>query len=216
MSQLCLKCGRVQNVSPSGSCTVCGQVIHAVTQRQTGTKAKSGTAGQEALPAHISTAIAMLYWGACICYLLGIFLPLMTIKKEVVFGGLTLLKEANTVSLLAGIWSLLKEGQVFLFLLLFLFSVAFPLLKLFLLYGICCDCAPDVEEHKHLKWLSMAGKWSMLDVIVVGLLVVFLKLGDLVEVRIHAGIYFFTASVVMTMLITMLANKATRPCFLSR
>ena len=56
----------------------------------------------------------------------------------------------------------------------------------------------------------------MLDVIVVGLLVVILKLGDLVEVRIHAGIYFFAASVVMTMLITMLANTASRPRFLPR
>ena len=216
MPHLCLKCGRMQNAGPDGTCPVCGQIIHHALHRQTGTKAESGTAGQEVFSAHISTAVVVLYWGACISYLLGIFLPLMTIKKEVVLGGITFLKEANTVSMLSGIWSLLKEGQWFLFLLLFLFSVAFPLLKLFLLYGICCDCDPDGAEPKHLKWLSVTGKWAMLDVVVVGLLVVVLKLGDLVEVRVHAGIYFFAVSVTMTMVITMLAHATSCPRFLRR
>ena len=43
--------------------------------------------------------------------------------------------------------------------------------------------------------LHHAGKWSMLDVFVVGVLVVAVKLGDIVDVDLHAGVFWFAASV---------------------
>jgi uncharacterized paraquat-inducible protein A len=46
----------------------------------------------------------------------------------------------------------------------------------------------------------------MLDVVVIGILVVTLKLGDMVEVNIRAGIYFFTASVLLTMVLSAIAG----------
>jgi paraquat-inducible protein A len=50
--------------------------------------------------------------------------------------------------------------------------------------------------------LSVYGKWSMLDVFVVALLVVSVKLGAMAEARVEIGIYAFAASVILTMLLS--------------
>ena len=52
---------------------------------------------------------------------------------------------------------------------------------------------------KSLTLIETLGKWSMLDVFVVALLLVSLKLGALAKVEVHYGLYFFTASVILTM-----------------
>ena len=62
--------------------------------------------------------------------------------------------------------------------------------------------------------LAVFGKWSMLDVIVVGILVVVVKIEGMVSVKVHAGVYFFAASVILTMITTawigkMLATRGT-------
>ncbi len=46
-----------------------------------------------------------------------------------------------------------------------------------------------------------------IDVFVIALLVVSLKLGDMVDVKIHSGIYFFAASVILTMILTQILHK---------
>ncbi|AHF94927.1 hypothetical protein OPIT5_29970 [Opitutaceae bacterium TAV5] len=155
--------------------------------------------------------VALLYGAACITFLLGIVLPLITIKKEVVIFGIKWVDEMNTVSLLSGTWALLTNRQLFLFLIIFFFSMVFPALKLFFLYKIGFDSKTDLKKKKHLGWLSAVGKWSMLDIFVVGLLVVTLKLGDLVEVKVHAGLYAFAASVLLTMILTLLAKTDRFP-----
>ncbi|OQX45604.1 MAG: paraquat-inducible membrane protein A, partial [Candidatus Sedimenticola endophacoides] len=46
------------------------------------------------------------------------------------------------------------------------------------------------------------GRWSMLDVFVVALLVVSVKLDAIARVQIHYGLYAFSAAVLITMLVT--------------
>ena len=52
----------------------------------------------------------------------------------------------------------------------------------------------------------------MLDVMVVGLLVVIVKIRGMVAVNVHAGLYLFAVSVILTMLMTASIGKmlATR------
>ena len=50
--------------------------------------------------------------------------------------------------------------------------------------------------------MHLYGKWSMLDVFVVAVLLASVKLAGLAQVEIHSGLYAFAASVLLTMLIT--------------
>lgn len=172
-----------------------------------------------------------LFWAAAITYPLGIFLPLATISKHVTGRDVTadegsmlaqgarwlmdffdenptLVDEKNTFSLASGLVELLTQGQIFLFLVVLVFSVLFPLTKLAALGHVVFGNADAATRERQLARLSFWGKWSMLDVFVIALLVVSLKLGDLVDVQIHCGIYFFAASVLLTMLLTQLLHKA--------
>jgi len=127
--------------------------------------------------------------------LAGLQLPLLTLEKFYLFS--------NTVSLYSALVQLGSQGEWGLFLLVGLFSVVFPLLKLTMLAMIWnLEAGNSASHRRHLHWLSEYSRWSMLDVFVVALLVVSVKLGALAQAHVREGIYFFAASVVMTMLLS--------------
>jgi paraquat-inducible protein A len=126
--------------------------------------------------------------------LYGLQAPILTLEKFYLF--------ANTVSLLSALGQLATEQAWGLFALVGVFSVLFPIVKIVLLALIWnLDSARGAAHRRHLRWLAAYGKWSMLDVFVVALLVVSVKLGALAQARVEIGIYAFAASVVLTMLL---------------
>lgn len=134
---------------------------------------------------------------ACAAGLLfyGLQAPILTLEKFYFF--------TNTVSLLSALQLLAQEAEWGLFALIGTFSVAFPILKLLMLLLIWNFEPAQGERHRrHLHWLSEYGRWSMLDVFVVALLVVSVKLGMMAEARVEFGIYAFAASVILTMLLS--------------
>ncbi len=134
---------------------------------------------------------------------LGLKLPLVSVEKFWFFG--------NSVSLLSAISQLWRGGEQGLALLIGAFSLLFPVIKLLLLLVIWNLEDSGSPRHKvHLKWLDTYGKWSMLDVFVVALLVVTLKLGMLAHARVEFGLYAFAASVVLTMLVSAWVGRYTR------
>ena len=125
----------------------------------------------------------------------GLQAPILTLEKFYFFS--------NTVSLLSALQQLAREAEWGLFALVGVFSVVFPVLKNLLLLLIWNFDPSQGERHRrHLRWLAAYGKWSMLDVFVVALLVVSVKLGSLAEARVEEGIYAFAASVILTMLLS--------------
>jgi paraquat-inducible protein A len=98
---------------------------------------------------------------------------------------------------------LLREGKIFLFILITAFSIVLPLLKLGLLYRLVSHSpASATRLQRYLHWMHAYGKWSMLDVFVVAVLVVAVKLGAIASVQMHYGLYAFAGSVLLTMLLT--------------
>jgi len=127
--------------------------------------------------------------------LVGLVSPIITLRKFVLVE--------NTFSVLSGVIELLQNGQLFLFLLLTGFSVLLPVLKLGLLYRLVSrNTAMQDRGRKLLHWMHLYGKWSMLDVFVVAVLVVAVKLGAIVDVEMRYGLYAFAGSVLLTMFIT--------------
>lgn len=136
----------------------------------------------------------------------GLFLPIVTLTKFILLE--------NTFSVYSGVVQLLKEGQLFLFVLITGFSIVLPALKIVMLFIlVSLKNSPAQRFDRYLRWMHAYGKWSMLDVFVVAVLVVSVKLGAIASVEIRYGLYFFAAVVVLTMLITArvshLANRVS-------
>lgn len=131
----------------------------------------------------------------------------MTVSKQWYFLGIKVINESNTVSLFNGLLDLLLQGHWGLFILLLTFSVIFPLLKIILCFAAWS--LPLEKNGRKRIWeiLYHTGKWSMLDVFVVAVLVVSVKLGDLVAVKVHSGIFWFTASDIISILLKAKLSK---------
>lgn len=148
-----------------------------------------------------------LIYVAALLLLVGLVAPIITLRKFVLVE--------NTFSVLSGVIELLQNGQVFLFLLLTGFSVVLPILKLGVLYRLVSrNEAMQDRGRKLLHWMHLYGKWSMLDVFVVAVLVVAVKMGAIVDVDMRYGLYAFAGSVLLTMFITArvvsLAGRSSR------
>ena len=132
---------------------------------------------------------------AAILLFVGLVAPIITLSKFVLVQ--------NTFSVLSGVIELFEEGQIFLFLVIAGFSVVIPILKLWILYRLVSKKEVAREKiKKQLHWMHLYGKWSMLDVFVVAVMVVAVKLGAIADVEMRYGLYAFAASVLLTMFIT--------------
>ena len=136
--------------------------------------------------------INLLLLGALGSLIIGLTAPLLTLEKLYFFE--------NTVSLFSTITELFSQKEWFLFIVIALFSVCVPIVKISSLVLILnLEYKKDSFLDKALHVIEQIGKWSMLDVFVVALLLVSVKLGVLAKVDVHYGLYAFAASVLLTM-----------------
>lgn len=131
-----------------------------------------------------------------ICLLaVGMVAPIITLNKFVLIE--------NTFSILSGTIELLKEGKVFLFIVITGFSIVLPVLKIAVLFMlVSVKNNKTAHLNRYLHWMHQFGKWSMLDVFVVAVLVVTVKLGAIASVEARYGLYAFATAVVLTMFVT--------------
>ncbi len=117
----------------------------------------------------------------------------------------------NTFSIISGTIKLLKDGQIFLFIIITGFSILLPILKMVVLNQLLSKKQiTPVEFKKYLHWMHLYGKWSMLDVFVVAILVVTVKLGAIANVEMCAGLYAFAGAVLLTMYVTASVAKLAK------
>lgn len=133
----------------------------------------------------------LLLWLALGLLFAGIGLPLISVEKFYIFE--------NQVSLYSGTVGLFSEGEWFIGTLLLCFSIVFPLGKNLLLLGLLHGIEGlRARVYTVMQLLSVLGKWSMLDVFIVAILVCSVKLGLLANAQVLAGVYCFAVSVLMT------------------
>ena len=129
--------------------------------------------------------------------------PLMTVRKVYLFS--------ETFSLLGTLISLLTEQEWGLSLILILFSFVFPIAKIGL--AIVMWFILDYRGKflpRILFLVERTGKWSMLDVLIVALIIVGLKASFITDVAVHPGIYLFAGSLILSMIITARINALMR------
>ncbi|WP_145062798.1 paraquat-inducible protein A [Engelhardtia mirabilis] len=130
---------------------------------------------------------------ALLVYPLAVGLPILEIER---FG------HAKASSVGAGAVALLHEGAFLAGAAVLVCSVVFPLLKL---AGILAVTAAPERLTSHARartwhFVEFVGRWGMLDVLLVALLVAMLKLGDLVKVTPGPGLAAFTVLVGLSLL----------------
>jgi paraquat-inducible protein A len=125
----------------------------------------------------------------------GFFTPMLTLTKFMLFS--------NSFSIMTGIWQLLLDGKIFLFILITCFSIILPLAKIILLFNLLCPKITHPDRwKKQLNLMHDYGRWAMLDVMVVAILIVTVKLGAIASIKVHIGLYVFGLAVLLIMFIT--------------
>ena len=93
-----------------------------------------------------------------------------------------------------------EHGATFLFLILFVFTVAFPFVKINTMLVLWLWPRLEEEQTRQMyRFVSHMGKWSMLDVFVVALLVALVQLRGVATIHAGLGAVAFAAVVVLTM-----------------
>ncbi len=138
--------------------------------------------------------------GAALCLLLGLTLPVVKLTWLYFFS--------NRHSILSIIWVLFKDHEWLLSGVLIIFSALFPLTKLcFLLVLYIRRLSNILPSERLLYILSWLGRWSMLDVLVLALVVFYTKQQGVADATVLPGIYFFAVSVLLTMWASELAEQ---------
>lgn len=119
---------------------------------------------------------------------LGLVLPLIRIDRLLFFTD-----EPSLIAIVSGLW---MEEEALLALVVALFSIVFPCLKLGLLHVAAYG---GHEAHNSVpSWLRALSNWSMLDVVLVALVIFAAKTSGLATALTQSGLWFFTASAVLT------------------
>jgi len=153
-----------------------------------------------AMTLSFSTFIALIY---------GLINPILmvTIHKNIDYLGDVILS-FESKGIIGSILKLFNSNEVAVALTILLFSVAMPLIKSLsltftLLFYEKSWSIKLVNFFKHL------GKWSMLDVFVVAIFLVYITTngGEMTHAEIEVGLYFFLIYVILSMVVTLLTQK---------
>lgn len=155
---------------------------------------RCGAAISHRKPRSLARTWALLL-AAAICYVPANLLPVMEVAGP---GG----SEADTI--LSGVQAMFAAGWYVVALLIFFASITVPLLKILSLMGLLVS----VQRRSHwrprdravlYRAVEIIGRWSMLDMFVLSLMVALVQLGAVATTEPRIGATFFAAVVVLTM-----------------
>ena len=177
---LCPTCGLLGAPAESPVCCRCGTPLHF------------------RKPQSLERAWALLI-AAYVLYLPANLLPIMETRS--MFG-------VQRDTIMSGVVYLWGSGSWVLALVVFIASIAVPLLKLvsltLLLISVQGRWRRQTQPRTRLyRFLELIGRWSMLDVYVVTILVALVQIQTLASIRPGSGVIAFAAVVVLSMLATM-------------
>lgn len=125
---------------------------------------------------------------------LGISLPIFSNTKFFFFS--------EDISLLKSIQILFSQDDYFLGLIILLFTILTPILKYIIIIVIQFSTNSNLKK-RFANLLTNIGKWSMLDVFVIALIIITMKIdGGFFEVEMKIGTIFFAVSVILSLILS--------------
>ena len=175
----CHTCGKVSPVE-LGRCPRCGTQLHL------------------RKPDSIESTIALMAAAAAL-YIPSHLLPVMTVVE---IGVVT------PSTIIGGMMTFWRSGAYPIALVIFAASILIPLLKIASLSWLCAAAGgwvhPSPAALGRIYWFTeLLGRWSMIDIFVVGILVSLLQLGNYMAITPGPGALAFAGVVVLTMFAAM-------------
>ena len=176
----CTECHELNRQDPETdeqTCTRCGALVHA------------------RRPDSLMRTWALLLTSA-ILYIPANLLPIMTINS---------LGQGSPSTIMAGVIELMQHGMIPIAAVVFVASILVPTFKL---VGIALLLF-SVQRHQPLsarqriimyRFIEFIGRWSMLDIFVIAILVAVVNFGRIASVEANLGAVAFASVVVLTML----------------
>lgn len=171
----CHTCSRVQSVDLS-HCERCGSAVHA------------------RKPESLLRCLSYLFV-SLIAYIPANILPIMVITK---------LGADDPSTIIAGVATFWEEGAYPIAITIFIASIMIPCLKIVALGVLCAAAAGklvmDPLRANRIYWLTeLVGRWSMVDVFVVAILVGLVKFTGLMTITAGPAAVSFGIMVILTM-----------------
>lgn len=141
----------------------------------------------------------MLILLSSVCLAAGLLTPMLETQRLIFFS--------QAHSLIDVTRALLENENYLLGLVILVFSVLFPIAKAFYLSAVNAGWA---HGRSALIWVDRLGKWSMLDVLIAGLIVFTLSGDRAVRIAEQPGLYFFTIAIFGLMIASGLIVRDTR------
>ena len=175
----CHTCGKVSPVI-LGRCPRCGSHLHF-------RKCNS-----------IQRTVALMLAAAAL-YIPANILPVMTVTE---------LGDVDATTITAGMLRFWRQGAYPIALVIFTASIMIPLLKIVALSWLCLAASgklhPSPAMLGRVYWFTeLLGRWSMIDIFVVGILVALVQLGNYMTITPGPGALAFAGVVVLTMFAAM-------------
>ena len=183
------------------ACHCCGQIhrVPALEPSEVAVCVRCGahfTNPHEADRTAMRTAAAAL--GAFILFWPAVLLPFLEIER---------LGLRHESSLIGGIFDMLRHEEWFVGIVVFLFSVVFPIVKIALLLELSLL---RLLHHRHraftYRLMESTGRWSMMDVMLLAFLVMLVKLGGVVAFHIGPAVIAFAGCVMLSLVASVSFN----------
>jgi paraquat-inducible protein A len=191
---------RRKNVVPSGNgrggaligCDTCHEVCHGASGEGC---PRCGAELYQRKPNSFNRAWALVI-AAGILYIPSNYFPVMTIMK---FG------HYQSYTIFAGLREFVQIGMWPLALLIFTASIAIPLFKLAALAYMLVETRMRARQRLRTRTrlyrvIDFIGRWSMVDIFMVSILVALVHFGATARVTAEPGALYFTGVVILTML----------------
>lgn len=130
------------------------------------------------------------------CFVLGLVLPLMKMERLYFLED-----KPSLLEIVSGLWS---GGDTLLASVVATFSILFPALKLVGLHMAVLGTSARVP----LSLLAALGKWSMMDVMLVALVVFAAKTSGLATAAALPGLWLYGAATLLTAVSAVIARRA--------
>ena len=142
----------------------------------------------------------------------GLLMPIMmmSIHKEVQYLGDVVL-QMESKGVLGSIGKLFENSDYIVGGALLLFSIVLPLLKTLSMLFVA-TFIQNRAAHTIVHFFKLLGKWSMADVFVVAVFLVYLSgnKGEMSRAEVQVGLYFFLAYVILSMIASLSADRMLR------
>ena len=130
----------------------------------------------------------------------GLTMPAMEIR--------TLIFWVDQHSIISNIQNLYQHGKVPAAMALALCSIAYPVLKVAVLFFLWLAPFPATWRRRFVHLLRLLGRWSMLDILVVTAIVAGSRtIGFLVDATPLPGIYVYGLSILVLMIVTVMMDR---------